>query len=138
MTNDGITSGCCGGSCGTGASPATTERPAKTFQPLVDVVDAGGEIVARLDVPGASAETIHVNLEKGVLTVRADVRARAREGGRWARREYGVGPYERRFRVGESIDPSGISAEYADGVLTVRLPKRAEGGARRVAVTARN
>lgn len=134
----GSPSNCCAGRAPSADSRASAGAPAKTFHPLVDVIDTGAEIVARLDVPGATAESIDVNLEEGMLTIRADVPARGGESVAWLRREYGVGPFERRFRVGDSLDPAAISAEYADGVLTVRLPKRAEASARRVAVTARN
>jgi HSP20 family protein len=40
----------------------------------------------------------------------------------WVLREYSRGGFTRRFTLDESIDPSGITAKYIDGVLQVSLP----------------
>ena len=48
--------------------------------------------------------------------------------------EYGVGDYYRTFQVSEAIDPSKISAEYTDGVLTLHLPKTEATKPRKISV----
>ena len=50
-------------------------------------------------------------------------------------REYGVGDYYRSFQVSEAIDAGKISAEYADGVLTLHLPKAEAVKPRKIAVS---
>ena len=52
-------------------------------------------------------------------------------------REYGVGDYYRSFQISEAIDAGKISAEYADGVLTLHLPKTEAVKPRKIAVSAK-
>ncbi len=112
-------------------------RSAGVFTPAVDIVEDAEKYVLRLDVPGARAEDIDVQFDRGEMTVRARVQPRPGAAGGYMLREYGVGDFERSFRVGEGIDTTGISAEVASGVLTLTLPKSAEAKPRKIAVTGR-
>ena len=130
------TNGTCG--CGT-AGTATLEkdnqaRRVATFRPDVDIYETGDEYVVTADVPGAKPETIDLNVENGVLTLRAAVTERGPEGARPVAREYGVGAYERSFRIGEGIDTARIGAELRHGVLTLRLPKAETTRSRKITV----
>lgn len=116
------------------AAPVRPERPL-TYQPHVDIRDAGPEVVLVADIPGAAADGIDVTFDDGVLTLRADVAARELPG-RTVRREYGVGAYRRAFRLGDGFDAAAISADYRRGVLTIRVPRVAAALPRRVPVTA--
>jgi len=113
-----------------------TEQPAAlTFQPNVDIRDAGGEVSLIADIPGATAAGIGVTFEDGVLTMHATVPPREQPG-RPIRQEYGIGNYRRSFRLGEGFDASQITADYARGVLTVRVPRLAAVRPRKVEVRA--
>jgi HSP20 family molecular chaperone IbpA len=113
-----------------------TEQPAAlTFQPNVDIRDAGGEVSLIADIPGATAAAIEVTFEDGVLTMHATVPPREQPG-RPIRQEYGIGNYRRSFRLGEGFDASQITADYARGVLTVRVPRLAAVRPRKVEVRA--
>jgi len=114
----------------------SAEQPAAlTFQPNVDIRDLGGEVVFIADIPGAKAGGIDVGFEDGVLTIHAVVPPRE-QAGRPVRQEYGIGNYRRSFRVGEGFDASQITADYARGVLTVRMPRLAAVRPRKVEVRA--
>lgn len=114
-------------SCETVATttPQTTRtvRPARSFTPTVDIVEATDRFTLTADVPGADAGGVDAHFEDGVLTIRAAVSPRQGEGTRWLVREYGVGAWERTFRIGEGIDAARIEAACRDGVLTLTLPK---------------
>ena len=109
-------------------APARAAAPAAaaglTFQPNVDICDRGSEVLIVADVPGAGADRIDVGFDDGVLTVRATVPQRLLPG-RVIRQEYGIGDYRRSFRIGEGFDASLISAEYRQGVLSIRVPRLA-------------
>ncbi|HEX8071245.1 MAG TPA: Hsp20/alpha crystallin family protein [Pyrinomonadaceae bacterium] len=94
--------------------------------PAADVYETEREFVIELDLPGIDRGALEVNLDEQRLTVRgerqppADVvarRAPQRPFGRFISR---FGP------LPPNVEQKGIAAEYKDGVLRLRLPKRAE------------
>jgi HSP20 family protein len=89
-----------------------------------------------MDVPGVDRESLDIDFAEGVLTVQARVAPRYGANQRFLLREYGIGNFQRSFQVGEQIDVNGISAEYADGVLRIHLPKLAAAKPRKIAVNA--
>jgi HSP20 family protein len=107
------------------------ERPEFTFP--VDIFDSEEEIVLVADMPGVAGSGVDVHLEKGNLTIRGRVSLPAEEGD-WVLQEFRVGDYVRTFTVSEDVDPSGISAELRNGVLTLRLPKSEERKPRKIPV----
>ena len=112
-------------------TPTSTDAGARraevgpTFRPNADIHETPEAFIVRADVPGARPEGVDVRFEDGVLTLKASVPARRFEHARTLSREYGVGDFERAFRVGEGIDTEQIKAELKDGVLTLTLPKAA-------------
>ncbi len=93
------------------------------FRPNVDIQERPDELVVLADIPGANKDDIEVNFEDGTLTIQARIKPRQTEKHQYLLREYGVGDFYRVFRVSEQIDPTRISAQYGDGVLTLHLPK---------------
>lgn len=111
-------------------------RAGRTYQPNVDIYEKGDELVLLADVPGATADSIDINYENGVLTLQGRVAPRQAPETAYMLREYGVGDFERSFRIGESIDASKIHAEVRAGVLTLHLPKVSAAKARKIEVKA--
>lgn len=110
-------------------------RPGRCYRPNVDILERADELLVLADVPGASRDSINVKFEDGTLEIHAVVPARQDEGQDYLLQEYGVGDYYRTFQVSEAIDVEKISAAYANGVLTLRLPKAEAVKPRRIAVT---
>jgi HSP20 family molecular chaperone IbpA len=98
-------------------------RAGTFYRPPVDILETKDELLLRADVPGAKRDEININFEDGQLSVHAPVAKRYNESTHFLMSEYGVGDFYRSFRVSEHVDASKITAEYADGVLTVHLPK---------------
>ncbi|HMN42534.1 MAG TPA: Hsp20/alpha crystallin family protein [Phycisphaerales bacterium] len=116
--------------------PRAEDRSTATFRPNVDIHETGEEYVIQADVPGATPESIDLNVQSGVLTLRAGVAGRTPGDSRAILNEYRVGAYERSFRIGEGIDTQRIGAELGRGVLTLRLPKADAAKARKIEVRA--
>lgn len=110
-------------------------RPGLLFKPDVDILEHPDAFVILADLPGASEESVDIQLEKGVLTLDARVAEPSRDlEPRYA--EYREGGYHREFRISDDIDAAGVSAKMRDGVLELRLPKSAESRPRRIEVAA--
>ena len=114
-------------------APAEHTRSGYYYRPLVDIVERAEELTVYADVPGATAEGLDVDFEDGILAIHAKVPPRNQDV-EFLVREYGVGDYYREFRVSESIDANKITAEYADGVLVLHLPKVEAAKPRKIAV----
>jgi HSP20 family protein len=102
----------------------------------VDVTRRGEELVARFDIPGVSSEAITLSLENHVLTVSAQRHAEYGEGEKVLVQERFDGAMTRRLRVPEWVDAERVSADYADGVLTVVLPVAEQAKPRRIEIKA--
>lgn len=105
------------------ATQTEQSRSGRTYRPNVDILESAAEVTVVLELPGARAESIDVDFEDGLLSIRGKVEPRYSQQTRFLLREYGLGDYHRTFRVNERIDASAIEASYTDGLLTVRLPK---------------
>ncbi len=122
--------------CETTATARPVEAP-RTFRPNVDVVEYADKFVLTADLPGATHESIELNFEGGVLALKASVTPRTPGNTNQVYREYAVGDYQRQFRLGDDVNPEAIGAEFANGVLTLTVPKREAAQARRIEVQAR-
>ncbi len=96
----------------------TTNRPA--VMPM-DAWREGERFVIEFDLPGASRESIDLDVERNVLTVRAE---RVARNGDWealaSERPRGV--FSRQLVLGDNLDLDHIEASYADGVLRLVVP----------------
>lgn len=111
---------------------AWTAAPAP--MPL-DVTESESAFVVRADVPGFKKEQIALDVEKGVLTVRAEAAEEKDENAeRYHRRERRSQSVTRRIALPEGVSENDIAADLADGVLTITLPKAPQAQARKIAI----
>lgn len=92
-----------------------------TVAPRVDVYEDANELLLLCDVPGATKESVSIQLDKGQLTIEAR-RAEETQGTPLIR-EYAPSDYARVFSVPQGIDAAKIDAQLSGGVLRLRLPK---------------
>lgn len=104
------------------------------YWPAVDIVEQEDRIVVVADMPGLTAEDIHVTFEHGSLTIHGVARPQAKEPHGWLLVEYAPADWFRSFRVGDTIDHSRITARYENGVLQLELPKVETARPRRIQV----
>jgi len=97
------------------------------WQPAVDIIENDQEFLVKAELPDVQKENVKVNVDKGVLTISGERRLEKAEGDVKHRRiERVFGNFARRFTLPEDVDENGISAEYKDGVLSLRIPKVAK------------
>jgi len=103
--------------------------------PAADAREDAASFTLELDLPGVAAEHVEVMAEEGVLTIRAERRARELGGEEhFVISERVHGKVERRFRLPKTADQNAISASFANGVLSVRIAKLLPAQPRRVPI----
>ncbi len=118
-----------GGPWGRGKFNGFRERFAGKFsQPPVNIAETDQAFIISLYAAGLSKEQVTLTVKDDVLTI-AYPGATAAEGtesttsGNFTYQEYNQGAFDRSFRLNDKVIIDSISASYADGILTVTLPK---------------
>jgi len=98
------------------------------WEPPVDVYQvADQELVLKAELPEMAREDIDITVENSLLTIKGEKRLSRdvkEEHFHHVERRYGA--FSRSFSLPPTVDPNRVSAEYKNGVLTVRLPLREE------------
>jgi HSP20 family protein len=103
------------------------QRVADWFAPKSEASTLGEHYEIDLELPGVKTEDLDVSVRDNALTVRGEKRSEREEKGRtyfFSEREYGA--FERSFRLPEDADLARIEANFKDGVLSLRIAKKAE------------
>ncbi|WP_461186584.1 Hsp20/alpha crystallin family protein [Arthrobacter sp. Z4-13] len=110
----------------------TAARPAAM---AMDAWRDGKEFVVALDLPGVEPESIDVNVEQNVLTIRAERKDTLGEGIELIASERPRGVFSRQLLLGEALDTEKVKASYDGGVLTVRIPVAEKAQPRKIEVS---
>src|SRR3954463_7121860 len=108
--------------------------PARPAAMPIDAYRHNDEFVVQFDLPGVDADSIDLTVEKNVLTVPAERRRAQDEGVEMLVGERPFGTFSRQLFLGETLDTERIDAQYADGVLTLRVPIAEKAKPRRVPI----
>ena len=114
----------------------TTDKPQRlselpTVIPPVDIFENDDEILVVADFPGVETDQVDVRLEGGQI----DIEGRQAQADEQARSLPPV-MFARSFRVPETVNPEGVTAELKAGVLRVHLKKSEAAKPRRIKVSA--
>lgn len=109
----------------------TSSRPAAM---PIDAYRKGEEFVVQFDLPGVSHDSIELTVEKNVLTVHAARSRMDSDDIELLIGERPQGTFSRQLFLGETLDSEHVTADYTDGVLTLRVPVREQAKPRRVTV----
>jgi len=110
----------------------TAARPAA--MPM-DAFRDGDTFVVELDLPGVSPESIELDVERNVLTVKAERRPSAGEDSEVVITERPTGSFSRQLFLGETLDTDRIDASYEAGVLRLRIPVAEQAKPRKIAIS---
>ena len=108
----------------------TTSRPA--VMPM-DAWREGDTFVLEFDLPGVRPETVDIDVERNVLTIKAE---RAPRNGDWEMlaSERPTGLFSRQLVLGDNLDLDKIDADYGSGVLRLRIPVAEKAKPRKVEI----
>lgn len=102
----------------------------RCYRPNIDLFETADEWTLVAEMPGVGVNGFDVSIDNQTLVIHGRARPRQADDTRYIFREYGVGDYRAVFTLADDVDTQRISAEYADGELTLHLP-RAEAAKRR-------
>lgn len=123
---------------------AKTETPQETHKasrqneafliPPVDVIEDGSGITLYADMPGVPKDKLDLELEADTLTIEGEVMLDMPEGMDPSHAEVSLPRYRRTFTLSRELDTGKVSAEFNQGVLTLRIPKAEHAQPRRIEV----
>lgn len=116
-----------------GSVGAVGEAGAAAWTPPTDVTETEDAWLVEIDVPGLRRDDITVEATGSYLAVAGEYKEKERAGWRRSRTRR-VGRFEYRTSLPTHVDVDRITADLADGVLTVRLPKSERARPRRIAI----
>ena len=106
-------------------------------RPTLMAMDAwreGDEFVVEFDLPGVAPESVDLDVERNVLTVKAE--RPALNGDReLLASERPRGVFSRQLILGDNLDTESVGAHYSSGVLTVRIPVAEQAKPRKIQIS---
>lgn len=118
--------------------------PASVFEPeaaplkmRIDVTENDTAYTVKADIPGVKKEDINVRVEGNVVQIEAETRSEKEtkgNGEKVLRSERHFGNITRTFSLAQDVDAGRVEAKYADGVLSLQLPKKAAADMRKIAI----
>jgi len=116
------------------STPALAARG--NWIPAVDILEKGGDMIIRCEVPGVSEKDIDLKLEGNVLTLKGEKKLDHEEKQEsYHRVESFYGAFSRSFTLPDTVDADKIKADYKNGVLTITVPQRPEVRPREIPVS---
>ncbi|MBV6418026.1 MAG: Spore protein SP21 [Steroidobacteraceae bacterium] len=116
------------------AQPSRRTEAEPGMRPPVDVFEDADGLTLLADLPGVSKERLDVRVERDTLVVEGGLEIALPEQMQAVYADIRSTRYQRRFALSDELDAEAIDASLKDGVLTVRIPKRAESKPRRIEI----
>ena len=109
-------------------------RPEPALLPPVNVIEDATGITLYADMPGVPREKLHLGVEGDQLTIEGELALNVPQGMQASHAELTLSRYRRTFTLSKELDADKVSAELANGVLRVRIPKAEHAQPRRISV----
>jgi len=118
------------------SSRVQQHEPDVVQRPPVDIYEDASGITLMADMPGVSRDRLSIEVDKDMLLVEGEARIDMSEGMEALYADVRSTRYRRSFTLSGELETSQIDASLKDGVLSVRIPKRAEVRPRKIEVRA--
>ena len=109
----------------------TAARPAAM---LMDAWQDGEEFVVAFDLPGVDVDSVDIDVERNVLTVRAERKNLTDDTTELIASERPSGVFSRQIILGDALDTEAVKASYDAGVLLLRIPIAEKAKPRRIPI----
>jgi len=108
------------------------------WAPSFDVVDGEKEVTVRAEIPGVDPKDVEVTVSENLLTISGEKKDSREEKGKhvW-RSECSYGSFRRSVALPEGVDADQVTAEHANGILTVKVAKSKSAASNRIPVSAK-
>ncbi|MFC4308729.1 Hsp20/alpha crystallin family protein [Steroidobacter flavus] len=113
---------------------STGDWQREVIRPAVDIFENANGITLKADMPGVSKERLEIRVEGNNLRVEGTIGIEAQSEMSALYADLRATTYRRSFAIGNELETEKIDASLADGVLTLRIPKRAELRPRRIEI----
>jgi len=100
----------------------------------VDLFRDGDQYILSADLPGIDPNSVDLDVDGQLLTIRAERSAPVSENVKWLSNERPYGTYMRQFTLGDGVDAEAITANYDHGVLSVIIPVAERAKPRKISV----
>lgn len=107
-------------------SRGEAEGAAKTWAPVVDILEGENDLIVRAELPGMSRDDIDIEVTSESLTIRGERKIDEQSKDKYLRVERAYGPFQRSFSIGVPVQPDKVKAAYRDGILEITVPKAEE------------
>jgi len=108
-----------------------------TFVPAVDIYEDERSITLKVEVPGMDEKDLDIKLENNTLTVSGERKFEKEEKEEnFHRIERRYGSFSRSFTLPNTVESENVQANYENGILSIKLAKRAEARPKQIKVTA--
>lgn len=113
----------------------TVARP--TSMPL-DAWREGDDFVVELDLPGIEPDKLDIDVERNVLTIRAERLSHLPDAANAVTTERPWGVFSRQLVLGDALDTDKVDADYSAGVLRLRIPIAEKAKPRKITIGSRD
>jgi HSP20 family protein len=107
------------------------------WSPSVNVREANDAVLLEMELPGISPDEVDISVENDMLTISGDKREERREEeeeGRYFLVERRYGSFSRSFSLPQNVDSEKVTANFDNGLLTIRIPREALPQPRRIQI----
>lgn len=112
-----------------------TPREDVCMVPPVDVIEDKAGITLHADLPGVPKDKLKLHVDADTLTIEGEVAMGTPEGMESTHAEVNLPRYRRTFTLSRELDADKVSAEFANGVLKLRIPKAEYALPRRIEIS---
>ena len=99
----------------------------KGAYPKCNIIDTAEDVQVIAEIPGLTKDEVNIKVENGVMTISGKQAFTSKDTEvKYIRRELKHSSFKRSFELGDTLDPSKISANFENGILNITIPKKEE------------